>query len=269
MWKISIVINNEQSKLLEEASFTEAPFLWTQFYDNESRNSFAIGYFNSKKEKGEGLKQLNRILGVAIKTPLTEKIEKEDWQSSYRKYLKPWHYQTLHWVPEWMRSDYPKEKDSVVVWYDAGMAFGTGSHPTTQLCGQRLVDFYQYTTKIGRIEPLTVMDAGCGSGILAISAYALGFSNVTGFDIDKESVRISEENMERNGFTRKSVPFFQADLRIGLENQKRDLIMANIRTPLLKEVAKNLISALNPGGFLVLSGILTTELESLQQVFIM
>lgn len=268
MWKVSVVINNQQSELLETASFIEAPFLWTQFYDYESRNFFAIGYFNSKEEQFQALQQLHQILGEEIEAPIIDRIKKEDWQLAYRKYLKPWHYKTLHWVPEWRRFDYPKRKNAVIVWYDAGMAFGTGAHPTTQLCGQRLVNFYEYTLKNQSIGRLNIMDVGCGSGILAISAHILGFSNVIGFDIDNDSIRVSRDNLERNGFPRERIPFFQADLRDGLQNQKSDLIMANIRTPLLKEAAGDLITALNPEGVLVLSGILTTELASLKKTFI-
>ena len=268
MWKVSVVINNIQSFLLEEASFIQIPFVWTQFYDNESRTSFALGYFNSKEQKCQALEQLCKILGEEIEAPVVEKIKNEDWQLAYRKYLKPWSYKNLHWVPEWMRDDYPKKKDSVVVWYDAGMAFGTGAHPTTQLCGQRMADFYEYASSKESIRRLSVVDAGCGSGILAISAYALGFSNVIGFDIDNDSIRVSKDNLERNGFLRESLPFFQADLRIGLEGKKSDLIMANIRTPLLREAAENLIAALSPNGVLVLSGILTTELKSIEQTFV-
>src|SRR5690606_13383313 len=97
------------------------------------------------------------------------------------------------WVPVWERASYQVTNDDVVVWLDPGLAFGTGNHETTRLCCERLVSWSG-----ARAREARVVDAGCGSGILALSAARLGFDDVRGFDHDAEAVRVSEENAALN-----------------------------------------------------------------------
>jgi ribosomal protein L11 methyltransferase len=111
-----------------------------------------------------------------------------------------------------------------------------------------------------------VIDAGCGSGILALSAARLGFKSVQGFDNDPAAVKVSRENAALNGLGR-SVRFFTADLSAGLSSQSAEVILANIQADVLMRTAPILIGAVAPGGALVLSGILAVELDQVRRVF--
>jgi ribosomal protein L11 methyltransferase len=111
-----------------------------------------------------------------------------------------------------------------------------------------------------------VIDAGCGSGILALSAAKLGFGEVAGFDHDPEAVRVSEENARLNDLTGR-VQFFVADLADGLEGRTADVVLANILADVLIRFARELVAAVAPGGTLVLSGILAVESAQVRTTF--
>jgi ribosomal protein L11 methyltransferase len=113
-----------------------------------------------------------------------------------------------------------------------------------------------------------VIDAGCGSGILALSAALLGFGEVVGFDNDPEAVRISDENAALNGLTDR-VRFLVGDLVSGLasERDRGDVVLANIQADVLMRFAPELVATVRPGGTLILSGILAGENAQVRQVF--
>lgn len=148
-----------------------------------------------------------------------------------------------------------------VIWLDPGMAFGTGNYETTRLCCERLVAFAE-----ARGTGARVIDAGCESGILALSAARLGFADVRGFDNDPEAVAVSVENAALNGLAGKVV-FTVDDLDLGLEGRQAELVIANIQADVLIRFAARLACAVAPGGTLVLSGILAIEIESVKDAF--
>jgi ribosomal protein L11 methyltransferase len=111
-----------------------------------------------------------------------------------------------------------------------------------------------------------VLDAGCGSGILALSAARLGFGEVEGFDNDPEAVRVSRENAALNHLDGR-VRFFTADLVAGLAGREVDLLLANIQADVLIAYAGDLVGAVAPGGTLVLSGILAAEAAQVRAAF--
>jgi len=150
-----------------------------------------------------------------------------------------------------------------VLWLDPGLAFGTGNHETTRLCVERVVSFSE---RVSDLAATRVIDAGCGSGILALSAAKLGFGSVVGFDNDSEAVRVSEENAALNELTG-AVTFYEGDLVSGLAGRQAELVLANILAPVLIEFAANLVAAVAPGGTLVLSGILASEGEAVRAAF--
>jgi ribosomal protein L11 methyltransferase len=143
------------------------------------------------------------------------------------------------------------------------MAFGTGNHETTRLCIQRLVEFEE-ALPAGRARSLSVVDAGCGSGILALSAVLLGFGQVRGFDNDPEAVRVSASNAELNGLD--GVAFLAADLALGLRGGA-DVVLANIQADVLCANARVLLGAVPAGGLLAMSGILASESDSVREAF--
>ena len=148
-----------------------------------------------------------------------------------------------------------------MVYLDAGMAFGTGAHETTRLCARRLLDYLESNQE--QLEALEIIDAGCGSGVLALSAAALGFKNILGFDFDPEAIRVCHKNAQENKHI-PAVQFEVADLEKGLNGRQADLLMANIQTDVLIPHSDPVVTGVKSGGTLALSGILTKELDEVR-----
>jgi ribosomal protein L11 methyltransferase len=234
---------------------------WSVLEDAIARRAWIVGLFPAKAEalaRWEALKPLLGIapLGEAAARPLANR----DWRNSYKAHFKAWTCGRLHWVPVWERARFRRPPGHAVLWLDPGMAFGTGNHETTRLCCRRLVALSRRPGK------LRVIDAGCGSGILALSAARLGFGEITGFDIDPEAVRVSRENAVLNRMESR-VKFLTADLEKGLRGRKAEVVLANIQADILMKNAALLVGAPAPGGVLVLSGILAVELAAVREVF--
>jgi ribosomal protein L11 methyltransferase len=157
------------------------------------------------------------------------------------------------WVgPTWLTPPTQIAENGVVVRLDPGMAFGTGSHATTQLCLEQLVHTWD------RLGPqMKVLDYGCGSGILAVTAATLGAAKVVALDIDPLALDASARNAQEN--------HVQIEL-IGAEDtpsETFDLVLANILSQPLKVLAPLLASLVRPGGCLVMSGILARQAEEI------
>jgi ribosomal protein L11 methyltransferase len=147
------------------------------------------------------------------------------------------------------------------------MAFGTGNHETTRLCLERLTGIASGLEAAGRTpSSVGVIDAGCGSGILAISAAALGFDPILAFDLDPEAVRASRENAAINGLEDR-LELLVGGFESGLKERRADVVLANIQSDVLMRFSTQLIQAVKSGGVLVLSGILGSELEEVRAAF--
>ena len=193
---------------------------------------------------------------------LVRELPDEDWKNSYKAHFKAWKFGRLNWVPVWERETFVLPAGEEVLWLDPGMAFGTGNHETTRLCCERLALFAATNG-----NSVGVIDAGCGSGILALSAAKLGFGRVAGFDNDPEAIRVSEENAVLNGLAGR-VEFYVGDLVTGFAGGRTaGLVLANIQADVLMRFVKELCAAVAPGGQLVLSGILSQELETVRAEF--
>jgi ribosomal protein L11 methyltransferase len=188
-----------------------------------------------------------------------------DWRDSYKAHFHAWQFGRLHWVPVWERETFSLPKGDAVLWLDPGLAFGTGNHETTRLCVERLVALAE--AKKSAAQNLRVIDAGCGSGILALSAALLGFGEISGFDNDPEAVRVSEENAVLNELGGR-VTFFAGDLVTGLAGERADVVLANIQADILMRFARELAGAVAPGGTLILSGILAPENAQVRAAFV-
>ncbi len=235
---------------------------WSLLQDVIAGRAWIVGVFASETDARRAWNELEPDLPAA---PLGEAAVRtlalEDWRDSYKAHFKAWRSGRLHWVPIWEKGQYTLPEGDVAIWLDPGLAFGTGNHETTRLCCERLVAFAAERGTSGR-----VIDAGCGSGILALSASRLGFRKVVAFDNDSEAVRVSRENAGLNGLSQ-SVEFFQGDLVSGLAGRQGELVMANIQADVLMQFAAELTQAVAPGGCLVLSGILAFELARVREVF--
>ena len=196
-----------------------------------------------------------RAIGIVVPDFRLRSVPDQDWVSSSRDQFGPVRVSERLWiVPTWSS---PPEPDTVNLILDPGLAFGTGTHATTRLCLQWL----ERTIKGGE----TVLDYGCGSGILAIAALRLGARRAIGVDIDPAAVAVAQANAERNGVAGE---FLQDCASLAFS---ADVVVANILANPLKVLAPVLISRCARGGRLALSGILsgqTAEVKASYEPFI-
>jgi ribosomal protein L11 methyltransferase len=185
---------------------------------------------------------------VGVSTELTLKyVEEADWANAWKAFYKPFRVgRRLIVTPPWESPELAADDIPLVI--DPGMAFGTGSHPTTQLCLTALEDYVQ--------PGQSVADVGTGSGILAIAAAKLGASPVAANDNDTLAVRIAGENAAANNV---SVTVTEA-LPLGTYH----ILVANILADVIIGLADELISRMKPGGLLIASGIIDTREADVQ-----
>ena len=225
------------------------------------------GFFDNPEQADEAWYKLSRDFPDIPESKEGFQLPDRDWAEAYKDHFQPWSCNGLHWVPLWERDDYKVPGGEVALYLDPGMAFGTGNHPTTRLCVEGLLDFTADLDPQLRQE-VNIVDAGCGSGILALSASLLGFSRISAFDIDADSIRICHENAIMNQL-KGAVSFTECGLDDGLPSGKADLLLANILANVLTDYRESLLLALSdkPGSTLVLSGILQKEVETLTNAF--
>lgn len=168
-----------------------------------------------------------------------------DWQAEWKATIRPAHAGRFAVVPTWLAEDHRRAEEETTLVLDPGRAFGSGHHATTTLCLEEL--------DRRELAGHTVVDVGCGSGILAIAAATRG-ARVVGTDLDPDAVTVSEGNAARNGV---SVRFARgsADEAVELLGGPADLVVANLVTDTLVALAEALVAATAPGGDLVVSGI--------------
>lgn len=180
-----------------------------------------------------------------------EAVEEQDWVRLTQAQFDPIRITQRLWiVPSWHETPDP---EAITLVLDPGLAFGTGSHPTTRLCLQWL------ESHLGGGE--TLLDYGCGSGILAIAAVKLGAARVDGVDLDPQAVTASRDNAERNHATAR---FFLPDAAPAGEY---DVLAANILTNPLKALMPLLAARVKRGGRIVLSGILAEQAEEVMALY--
>lgn len=213
-----------------------------------------VGLYDAEFDMGRVVSQLqkSRILGPDFLHKL-DQLEDKDWEREWMENFHPMQFGERLWIcPSWR--DVPNP-DAVNVMLDPGLAFGTGTHPTTSLC-LRWLDPLQ-------LEQSTVVDFGCGSGILGIAALKLGANRVIGIDIDPQALQASQDNANRNQVGEKIELYLPQDQ----PELQADIVLANILAAPLREL-KDVISAyVKPGGKLVLSGILDSQAEDIATLY--
>lgn len=238
---------------------------WNVFEDVIIKRAWIAGLFPSEAEARSEWHDLSASLAAAgVKTVGAIEVRAmadADWRDSYKAHFHAWQFGRLHWVPIWERPTFKLPGGDAVLWLDPGLAFGTGNHETTRLCVERLAVLAETKASGDR-----VVDAGCGSGILALSAVLLGYKDVVGFDNDPEAVRVSNENAALNDLSSR-VRFFGGDLKSGLAGEQANVLLANIQADVLSVFAADLVGAVAPGGALILSGILAGENAQVRSVF--
>ncbi|MCX8641948.1 MULTISPECIES: 50S ribosomal protein L11 methyltransferase [unclassified Gilliamella] len=242
------------SEQLEESGAVSVTFQDT--YDNpvfeplpgETKlwgNTDVIGLYDAQTE----INELKSILNLDQYSYKIEQLEDKDWEREWMDNFHPMQFGKRLWIcPSWR--DVP-DPNAVNVMLDPGLAFGTGTHPTTALCLTWL-DGLDLNNKI-------VIDYGCGSGILAIAALKLGAKQVIGIDIDPQAIEASRDNAERNNVSNNLQLYLANDIP---NNLQADVIVANILAGPLKELEPNINKLVKPSGLLGLSGILASQAQS-------
>ncbi|MFT5837403.1 MAG: ribosomal protein L11 methyltransferase [Candidatus Azotimanducaceae bacterium] len=255
-------IPDEMADILEDYFCETESFYWGIMQKEITDPYELFGIFpDEATAKNELLALREEFKNLSEDFELTAIID-ADWQNAYKEFVKPWSNRQLHWIPIWERDNLTAPDGSAVVYLDAGMAFGTGAHETTRLCARRLLDYLE--AHPDALEHHDLIDAGCGSGVLALSASALGFKKIYGFDFDPEAITVCHSNSEENTHLPKP-GFAVADLEKGFANGRQgDLVLANIQTDVLIPHCDPLVNGVKAGGTLALSGILTKELEQVR-----
>jgi ribosomal protein L11 methyltransferase len=198
-----------------------------------------------------------RPLPAPVYTPVADRNWMEAWKEHYRPIPIG---KRLIIVPVWLESPDPGR---IPIRIDPGMAFGTGTHPTTQLCLELIEEAMNDKLR-------SVLDIGCGSGILSIGALKLGAGFALGVDIDPASVKASRENAEANGIKPEQFVIGLGSVSEILEGRfqirEAALVLANILAPVIIRLFEvGLAELVTPGGTIILSGILAEQAESVRK----
>jgi ribosomal protein L11 methyltransferase len=179
-------------------------------------------------------------------------VADQDWERAWMDQFKPMPFGRRLWIYPW-NIEPPADDELVVVRLDPGLAFGSGTHPTTALC----LEWLDGLDLAGK----TITDYGCGSGILAIAALKLGAASAVGVDNDPQALTASADNAERNGVADRLALFLPEDVVA----EAADVFIANILAGPLGELAPTFAAAAKPGAPFAISGILAGQQDELLQ----
>lgn len=219
------------------------------------------GYFHANEQIATTKDEIRRVLGYLnmmypVPQPVFSTVREQDWAEAWKVHYHPVRLgRRLLIRPLWV--EVQAEPDDLVIALDPGMAFGTGTHPTTQLCLQALEDVMQ--------PSLDVLDLGCGSGILAIAAAKLGATRVIAVDIDEVAVQATLENAAQNDVA-EHIHAFTGSLEALITSARRfDLLLVNILAKtIIAMCGQNLGTLLRPGGRALFSGIIEEQAEEVE-----
>ena len=212
-----------------------------------------MGLFDAETDPAPTIAFFQQIFGENVGYKV-EQLEDKDWVREWMDHFHPMQFGERLWIcPSWR--DVPNP-DAVNVMLDPGLAFGTGTHPTTALCLQWL-DGLDLAGK-------TVVDFGCGSGILGIAALKLGAARVIGIDIDPQAIQASRDNAARNGVADQIELYLPADQPQDVE---ADVVVANILAGPLRELAPLIAGHGKPGSLMALSGVLESQAPELESIY--
>ncbi len=265
--QVRLAITPEQAETYEDA-LLEVGAVSVTFMDAEDQPIFEpdlgttplwshthlLALFEADTDEASLVAHLELLTGSALPEHQIERIEDQDWERSWMDNFQPMRFGRRLWiVPSWHAAPEP---DAVNLLLDPGLAFGTGTHPTTALClewldGQDLAG-------------CDVLDFGCGSGILAIAALLLGARQAVGTDIDPQALEASRDNAARNGIDPTRFPVY---LPADLPQQPAEVVVANILAGPLVSLAPQITGLVAPGGRLALSGILAEQAEEVRAAY--
>lgn len=208
--------------------------------------SIVTAMFDEHVDVNQIISALNQDTAISQLQFSTEIIAEQDWVRATQAQFKPIKISDKLWiVPTWHTAP---DNHAINIVLDPGLAFGTGSHPTTHLC-------LEWLTQQGNMS--SVLDYGCGSGILAIAAKKLGANHVVGVDIDEQAIIASQYNARQNQV---NIEFFDANT---FTHATFDIVVANILSSALMVLAPALSKYCKTGAKLALSGILVSQQDAL------
>ncbi len=271
LWQISVATLVEAEESVTDLFthvFRQSPALYT----NEETLVTTVTVYGSERAIRSVRRRAALVAGLsAIRAggvPVgpgkisVKKVRQQDWVHSWKRHFKPLEIgPALLIKPSWSKRRAKKEQAVVIL--DPGLSFGTGQHATTSFCLRQIVALRH----LEKIQSL--LDIGCGSGILSIAAAKLGYQPVHAFDFDPEAVRVARANALDNGVTRQ-IQLRQQDLtRLSAARATRyDLVCANLIYDLLLAEQERILARLKPGGVLVLAGILATQFPLVQAAYV-
>ncbi len=218
-----------------------------------------IGLFDASEDIGTLLEQLKHLIkagghSARINEIVVDQLEDKDWEREWMDNFHPMKFGERVWIcPSWTQVPDPS---AVNIMLDPGLAFGTGTHPTTSLCLQWLDGL--------DLKGKTVIDFGCGSGILAIAALKLGASRAIGIDIDPQALLASKGNATRNKVENQ----LELYLPENAPDLKADIVVANILAGPLKSLHEVITALCKEQALLAMSGILAEQSEAVKSVYI-
>lgn len=246
----------DDPEILSQVDLGDDEFIGKEFRESLPERFGLRVYFAVDDRLGERLDRCKERLGKQLgldREFILKQIREEEWADSWKQYFKPERIGTVVIKPSW--EDYQPQPGERIVELDPGMAFGTGTHPTTRLCVELLQELID--------RPLRVLDLGTGSGILAVVAVKLGAAAVTATDIDPVAVRIAADNARVNGVADR-VRTIEADL-LGADLPERfDLVVANIIANAILKVIPGVPRVLAPEGLFLCSGIIEERFPEVQ-----
>lgn len=265
--QVRLAITPEQAETYEDA-LLEVGAVSVTFMDAEDQpifepdlgttplwsNTHLLALFEADTDETALLAHLQLLCGGALPEHHVERIEDQDWERSWMDGFQPMRFGQRLWiVPSWHAAPEP---DAVNLLLDPGLAFGTGTHPTTALCLEWLDS--------QKLDNCSVVDFGCGSGILAIAALLLGAPQAVGTDIDPQALEASRDNASRNGIDPARFPVY---LPADMQQQPADVVVANILAGPLVSLAPQITALVKGGGRLALSGILAEQAEEVRAAY--
>ena len=219
------------------------------------RRVAVTGLFPGDRPTASIVEAVSRQLGGAAPEPVLDALPEQDWERAWMDRYRPVHAGGRLWIcPSWCP---PPEPDAVNVILDPGLAFGSGTHPTTLACLRWLAGHPP--------QDLEVVDYGCGSGILAISALKLGARRARAVDIDPQALAATAANARRNAVAHRLAVLTPGEFKG--DAVPAPLVMANILAGPLLALQPVLTAAVAPGGVLLLSGILADQADALARAY--
>lgn len=208
-----------------------------------------------QKKLEAGLGHLHMITPNVPTKPSYSVVKEEDWAEAWKVHYKPLRIGRFYVRPEWIESQPPADAIELVL--DPGMAFGTGTHPSTQLCLIALA---------GQTVPAKVLDLGCGSGILGIAAAKMGATDVWALDTDDLAITSTAQNAERNNVRHHLSTIEQGSLANILDKQDYfELLLVNILAKIIIPMCEQgLGSIVAPGGIAIFSGIIEEQADDVE-----